>query len=105
MSLWQKCFGSRVKLIQRSADKYIWEIVWDDRSIREYHEARKKVRDVELLGYDRSVLGYGDSYKEASEAWEYDDGSILLCATIAEWGGTFASHDDIRVNYYILTPK
>ena len=52
-----------------------------------------------------SVFGsYGDRLQTVTEGVLYEDGTCLVCATVSTWGGTFASHDDIRATYYKLTP-
>jgi len=45
---------------------------------------------------------YGDRIQDITEGRLLRNGSILMCWTVASWGGTFQSHDDIRVAYYLL---
>ena len=48
---------------------------------------------------------YGTMMDYIDEAFLFDDGSILLCGTTRSWGGTFATYDDIRVQYYTLEKR
>lgn len=93
-------------------EKYEWTELYGDREIREYHNKYEsfEVVDLEFQHFGRGGkefvdFGYGATYREAVEAYEYPDGTIQLCCTIAEWGGTFATHDDIVIRYYLLTPR
>lgn len=86
-------------------DDYEWQELHGAKAIREYHVARRKIGTVKVDGYNPDILGYGDGFEGAHEAYLYADGSILICCSVASWGGTFASHDDVYVRYYGLTPK
>jgi len=90
--------------------KYKWQKLYGGRKeIQAYHNQRTKVEDVLVeWNYTRATkydgpLGYGDSYFNGN-GYLYSDKTILACCTIEEWGGTFATHHDVRVNFYILTP-
>jgi hypothetical protein len=46
------------------------------------------------------ALEHGDRWVETEEACIFTDGTVMVCATISEWQGTFASHDEIRVRFF-----
>jgi len=102
--------------IRKSVD-YVWTSLYGSDGIREYHDARTLVGSViidvsrdwasgswnDRRGYE-SVKGYGDKWVETEEAYEYSDGSIIVCAVISQWGGTFASNSN-GVEFFLLTPR
>lgn len=103
----------------RDGSKYVWNDVDNNlRDLLTLAQSRKVLGDVEVTNTDgaqqKSYWGeqkhvpmwssYGSHLRYVNSAIEFDDGSLLVCATIATWGGTFQSHDDISVRYYHLEP-
>lgn len=48
------------------------------------------------------IRPYSSKIDNISECALLKDGSILMCWTVSKWDGTFASHDSIKVGYYLL---
>lgn len=92
-----------------NARHYQWNELHGLSSILTFTEGTKSHRhvDVEHAGDIKEVFtgAYGSRFLYAEEAVQFDDGRILLAASVSEWAGTFASHDDIRIRYFGLTPK
>lgn len=89
------------------AESYYWERIWGRKDIVEYGEGREIKGTVTIAGEpsrDVADLGYGSRYLGSTEGVEFTDGSCLVCATISEFAGTFASHDSIEVQYFVLEP-
>ena len=108
-SLTQVIFGKSAK-DERGAEGYHWTRVgeYGAKGIREYHEAHGPTYTPVILRGARipkEISHYAESIDHIQEAWEYSDGSILMCASCSEFAGTFASHDLIEVNFFVLTPK
>ena len=93
--------------LPNDGDNYTWErLTYDASRIREHHNSRTKVGDVVIRGdIPREIRHYVESLEESTEAYEYDDGSILLCATCSEFAGTFASHNETEIHFFLLIPK
>jgi hypothetical protein len=104
----------------RKSTRYVWEKIWGSDNIRKYHDERTLVGSVTINTYDDTssyrsrshedpcgygaVAGYGDSWVSTEEAYEYSDGTIIVCAVISQWGGTFASNTN-GVEFFLLTPR
>jgi len=54
---------------------------------------------------DRMFGSYGTRLDYVEDAFQFTNGRILTCCTVSEWGGTFQTHDDIKIQYYALTPE
>jgi hypothetical protein len=55
--------------------------------------------------YEHQWSYYGSgSIQNITEAGLLKDGRVLACITRKAFLGTFASHDDVRVGWFILTP-
>ena len=85
------------------AEDYHWQQLWGRQTIQEFVGNRTEKADCIVKGYKN--LGYHSEFQECTEAWLYSDGVVLMCCTISSFGGTFASHDNIEVAYFGLTPK
>lgn len=84
---------------------YDYSELYGMEAIIEFAANKERVGYVTATGELFPRKSYGRRYEGAEEALLFTDGSVLLCGTVSCWGGTFASHDDIFVNYYALTPK
>lgn len=43
---------------------------------------------------------YSNRVTQTSEVVEFNNGNMMLNITISSWNGTFASHDDVRVEWW-----
>ena len=95
--------STQPKLRTLEGHKYSWETLYSQEAIQKIHNDRP----YESVNIDSSLcyIGYAAYVKEFHEAWLYFNDDILLCVTTSEFAGTFASHDDIGVKYYHLTPN
>lgn len=93
---------------ERYGRDYIWErMTYDAKAIREHHAHREFLGHVKVHAYDipEDIRHYAESIQGITEAYEYEDRSILLCAVCNEFAGTFASHEDTEIHFFLLTPK
>lgn len=97
----------------REGDKYNWTELSGKKQIQAFAVGKTKIGNVDVRvwkhpdkftdGRNFSYYGFGTP-DDCKEAWEYSDGSILMCVTTKCFAGTFASHDYIETNYVGLTP-
>jgi hypothetical protein len=73
------------------------------RSAIEFVNGREKTQEVKVRNHPD--IGYACSLKHVIEAWEYDNGDILLLGSFNIFPGTFASQDRIEVLCYGLTKR
>lgn len=88
--------------------KYKWSSIYNLSNMLDWLSTRKKVDVIHVSNAENASgmwSSYGDCLQYVKEAYLFDDNSILVCASISSWGGTFASHDQISVQYYALTEK
>lgn len=96
------------------ARNYEWQQLEGLRAILDFANGRKRLDNEVHLTNVRDATGYHDrpmwgplaeSLDMADETVVFDDGILMVLCTVRVWGGTMASHDDIEVRYYKLTPK
>lgn len=83
--------------------EYKWRKMYSQEQIQKIHAER--TYESVFVNSDDCYLGYASYVKAFHEAWLYPEGDILVCATTSEFAGTFASHDDVEIRYYHLTPN
>jgi hypothetical protein len=88
------------------AKDYSWQKIYGAADIIEYGKKRKIVSEATVSGAPRQEYfnNYGQSYLGTTEGVLFSDRTLLVCATTSEFAGTFASHNDVVTNYYILKP-
>jgi len=93
--------------VAREGDHYNWKrMTFNADGIRNHHEARTKVADVEVSGdIPVRICNYAERLRGTTEAWEYSDGTILICAVCDEFAGAFVSHSNTEIHFFLLTPK
>jgi hypothetical protein len=94
--LWESIEGLKALLNFGSGKTIV-----DDVNVHDAVHARKK--DFENTTSE-IFSRYGDTLTWVETAIEYSDGSILLCAHVSSWGGTFGE-DSNSTKYYALMPK
>lgn len=87
----------------RNADKYTWTPLYSAAAIRHEVTGLKELGSVTIEGDYR--FGYCSDLQETHEAIEFEGGKILVCATVTEFAGTFASHNDIAIKFFVLVPR
>lgn len=88
---------------------YEWKELWGLTAVTDFTRGTKSQRSVVVENAEKIKKyftgSYGSRFQYIEESVQFDDGRILLAASVSEWAGTFASHDDIRIRYFGLTPK
>ena len=93
------------------AKDYVWQELYGLNDITKFSSGKKQIGSVTVDGASQHMKGvpgwgsYSSRLQGVDEAIMFKDGTILLAATVSSWGGTFQSHDDIKVLYFALTPK
>ena len=78
------------------------DVVLEPESLR---EVRGKYRGPWSDPNETYFSYYGTSIDGISAATLLSDGRIYVVATVAEWGGTFNSCDDIHVTHFIFSKR
>ena len=56
---------------------------------------------LESLVETATEFRYGRRLRDYGDCATLNDGSVLACLTFGDFGGTFSSHDDINVEWWI----
>ena len=90
-----------------NAKDYSWEKIWGSKDIIEYAKSRtiKHVVNVEGEPDRKYFTGYAQCYLSTTDGVQFTDGTCLVCSSTSEFAGTFASHDAIETNYFLLKPE
>lgn len=104
MSLAKMVFGGSDQIdVRVQGKKYSWKQVYSAPTIREIHNDRTYTSV--LVDVTDCYLGYANSVMDEGECWLYPEGDLLICLTMGTFAGTLASHDNIEVQYFHLTPN
>jgi hypothetical protein len=101
------------RLKKLDAGKYRWRELSGLREVLDFVSSKTVSDDVELINTDRARFNpvtlpdlkvfsrWGNRLQWVDAAVEFTDGSIMLCAHISAWNGTFAE-DTNHTKYYGL---
>lgn len=88
---------------------YEWQELWGLKAVLDFTRGTKSQRSIVIDNADKIKKyftgSYGSRLQYIEESVQFDDGRILLSASVSSWAGTFASHDDISIRFFGLTPK